>query len=389
MPAAALPVHDPRILEQALIARFDAAGYGRVDPPILQPADVFLDLSGESIRRSLYLTADADGGELCLRPELTIPVAREVLRQMRPLPAAVSYLGPVFRFRGADAGEFRQAGVESFGRADIEAADAEILALGLDVCALYGIEQPEIRLGDVGLFAALLEALPLAPALRRRLLKDFGQGRLGVEPVQPAAPGPAQGAPQRTPHAGVLAALAGADPAAARALITDLLSIAGISTVGGRTVSEIAERFLEQAALDAGGGLSQDTAAVLQRYLAIEGPPEAASAQLRALASDAGIDLSPALAVFDRRAALLASRDVTLAEVRFSTAFGRPLDFYSGMVFELHDPAGRAGGALVAGGRYDRLLSRLGTPMAVPAVGLAAWVERLAGLDALSPRGAL
>lgn len=376
---ASLPVHDPRILEEALIARFDAAGYVRLDPPILQPADVFLDLSGESIRRRMFLTADAEGRELCLRPELTIPIARAVLEHQMPLPAAVSYLGPVFRFRGEGSGEFRQAGVESFGRTDIEAADAEILALGLDVCTLYGVEQPEIRLGDVGLFSALLEALPLAPALRRRLLKDFGQGRLGPDFTRPAAGDTA------TAHSGVLNALAGADPEAARALITDLLSIAGISTVGGRTVSEIAERFLEKASLEA-DGLPQETATILTRYLSITGQPDAASAQMRALAGDAGIDLDPVLDLFDRRTGFLTAHDVNLADVRFSTAFGRPLDYYSGMVFELHDPAGRAGGALVAGGRYDRLLPRLGSSSEVTGVGLAAWVERL---DALTSRGTL
>ncbi|MDQ0506508.1 ATP phosphoribosyltransferase regulatory subunit [Xanthobacter agilis] len=379
---ASLTVHDPRILEEALIARFDAAGYVRLDPPILQPADVFLDLSGESIRRSMFLTADAEGHELCLRPDLTIPVARAVLGDQLPLPAAVSYLGPVFRFRGEGSGEFRQAGVESFGRTDIEATDAEILALGLDVCTLYGVEQPEIRLGDVGLFAALLDALPLAPALRRRLLKDFGQGRLGADFSRPLADGPA------TAHSGVLNALAGADPEAARALITDLLSIAGISTVGGRTVSEIAERFLEQASLEA-GGLSAETAAILARYLAITGQPDAASADMRALSRDAGIALDRALDLFDRRTGFLTAHDVNLADVRFSTAFGRPLDYYSGMVFELHDPAGRAAGALVAGGRYDRLLPRLGASSEVTGVGLAAWVDRLAALDAFTFSGTI
>ncbi|MGR7993721.1 ATP phosphoribosyltransferase regulatory subunit [Xanthobacter sp. ZOL 2024] len=379
---APLSAHDPRILEEALIARFDAAGYTRLDPPILQPADVFLDLSGESIRRRMFLTADAEGHELCLRPDLTIPVARAVLADQVPMPAAVSYLGPVFRFRGEGSGEFRQAGVESFGRADIEAADAEILSLGLDVCALYGVERPEIRLGDVGLFAALLEALPLAPALRRRLLKDFGQGRLDTE-MPRAAPAPSPAAA----HSGVLAALAGGDPAAAKALITDLLSIAGITTVGGRSVSEIAARFLEQASLDAGGGLSDDTAAILTRYLAIRGQPEVASAQMRALATEAGIDLGGALDLFDRRTGFLTAHNVHLADVAFSTAFGRPLDYYSGMVFELHAPGGGAPGPLVAGGRYDRLLSRLGAETCVPAVGLAAWVERLATVDGFNTSG--
>ena len=52
----------------------------------------------------------------------------------------------------------------------------------------------------------------------------------------------------------MLAALAGSDPKAAHHLVTDLLSIAGIAAVGGRSVDEIAERFLEQAALGAGRG---------------------------------------------------------------------------------------------------------------------------------------
>ncbi|MFG1221642.1 ATP phosphoribosyltransferase regulatory subunit [Xanthobacter wiegelii] len=377
-PAASAPLtfRTSPSLEEALVATFAAAGFARLDPPILQPADVFLDLSGESIRRRMYLTADADGHELCLRPDLTIPVARAVLAQGMAMPARVSYLGPVFRFRGEGPGEFRQAGVESFGRTDIEAADAEILSLGLNACALYGLPEPEIRLGDVGLFTALLDALPLAPALRRRLLKDFGQGRVNLD-FAATADANREGAPA---HAGVLAALDGADPAAARALITDLLSIAGISTVGGRSVSEIAERFLEQSSLDAGGGLSTETAEILSRYLAISGTPDDASARMRALAADAGIDLSAALDLFDRRTGFFTAYAVNLAHVRFSTAFGRPLDYYSGMVFELHDPGRSGSGPLVAGGRYDRLLSRLGADSAIPGVGLAAWVERLAAL---------
>jgi len=49
-------------------------------------------------------------------------------------------------------------------------------------------------------------------------------------------------------------------------------------------------------------------------------------------------------------------------------------------VFELHDPAAGANGngPLVAGGRYDELLSRLGAKQPIPAVGFAVWIERVA-----------
>ncbi len=370
---------DTSALDEALMVRFASAGFTRLDPPILQPADAFLDLSGESIRRRMFLTTDESGQELCLRPDLTIPVAREVGRLRLPMPAAVSYLGPVFRFSGTGPGEFRQAGVESFGRQDREAADADILALGLETCAIYGVPDPEILLGDVGLFAAVLEALPLAPVWRRRLMKDFGQGRLD-EDLMRLSQAPGTGS---TTHAGVLSAMAGSDPVAARALITDLLSIAGITTVGGRTVSEIAARFLEQSALE-GNGLSSETAAILSRYLSITGEPDEAAQQMRELAREAQMEIGPAVTAFEARAGFLSAHGVNLSDVQFSAAFGRPLDYYSGMVFELGDPQGRIEGPLVAGGRYDRLLSRLGAEGVVPAVGFAAWVERLALLEGQS-----
>ncbi len=55
----------------------------------------------------------------------------------------------------------------------------------------------------------------------------------------------------------MLAALAGSDRKAALALVTDLMSIAGTTNVGGRTVAEIADRFLEQSTLK-GGGLPRE-----------------------------------------------------------------------------------------------------------------------------------
>src|ERR1700722_6625381 len=137
---------------EGLLLSFAQAGYARAEPSILQPAEPFLDLSGEDIRKSLYLTTDAGGEELCLRPDLTIPVARDYLASPRAgQPAGFSYLGPVFRYRGGRPSEFLQAGVESFGRPDRAAADAEMLALALEATSTAGAEV-EIRTGDVALF---------------------------------------------------------------------------------------------------------------------------------------------------------------------------------------------------------------------------------------------
>jgi ATP phosphoribosyltransferase regulatory subunit len=361
---------------EALVASFERAGYTRVAPAILQPAEPFLDLSGEDIRKRMFLTSDPHGRELCLRPDLTIPVSRDYLTSPSAGKAhGFCYLGQVFRHRQNEASEFLQAGIESFGRPDIAAADAEMLALGLDTTAHYGLATPDIRIGDVGLFAALIAALDLAPAWKRRLIKDFNHKTSLAQDLERLTITAANARPE---YQGVLAALAGSDPKGAHALVTDLLSIAGISAVGGRSVGEIADRFLEQAALGAQTSLPRETRALIERFLAVAGDPDEAAAELRTIAKDGALKLDTALDLFESRTGFLAARGVDVRRIKFSTAFGRGLDYYTGFVFELHDPHGRAAGQLVAGGRYDGLLSRLGSAKPIPAVGFAAWIERLA-----------
>jgi len=162
--------------EEALLAHFEAAGYARATPALLQPAEPFLDLSGEDIRRRMFLTTDAAGQELCLRPDITIPVARDYLASPQAgQPAGFCYLGPVFRYRESGPPEFMQAGIESFGRRDIAAADAEMIALGIEAAEHFGLADPAIRMGDIGLFAALVAAIDLPAAWKRRLVKDFNR----------------------------------------------------------------------------------------------------------------------------------------------------------------------------------------------------------------------
>lgn len=359
---------------EALLASFAAAGYAAVQPSILQPAEPFLDLSGEDIRKSLYLTTDASGEELCLRPDLTIPVARDYLASARAGEATgFCYLGPVFRYRGDRPSEFVQAGIESFGRKDIAAADAEMLALGLEAVAAFGIADVEVRTGDVGLFAALIGALDLAPVWKRRLMKDFNRKISLAQDLQRMTLATSA---TRTDYHGVLAALAGSDRKAALALVTDLISIAGATNLSGRTNTEIADRFLEQSTM-AGGALPRETVAAIERFLSIAGEPDDALAQLRRLATDAKLEIAAAIDLLESRIGFMAARGLDVRKMRFATSFGRGVDYYTGFEFELH-ATGNGAEPLVAGGRYDGLLTRLGAKAPIPAVGFSVWIDALA-----------
>jgi ATP phosphoribosyltransferase regulatory subunit len=362
---------DDRLLRDALAAHLAAQGYRRCEPPILLAASDFFD-SGEDIRGRLYLTSDISGTDYCLRPEYTIPVCHHYLASDEAgKPAAYSYCGPVFRYRADGPGEFIQAGLENFGRSDKEAADAEILAICVETIASVAGKTLSVKIGDAGLFARLLEALDLSPQWRRRISRGHLQGK-ALEAILTA---PLNGG--STDHSGVLAALEGSDKQGARALVEDLLSIAGIATIGGRTAAEIADRFLEQAALKSGTGFPAEKRAILEQFLDIESDPDHASAALRQLAIDAKLDLTAILDQFDARLGFMAMRGLDVASLRFGTGFARHLDYYTGFVFEALDKDLPDGKPLAGGGRYDLLAKSLGAKDAIPAVGAAIWVDRL------------
>ena len=178
----------------------------------------------------------------------------------------------------------------------------------------------------------------------------------------------------------MLAALADSDPEAAHRLVTDLFSLAGIEPASGCSVAEIAECLLELAMPAAPGAPARqpdETRALIERYLNLNGNPDEVAGELRALAADAKISLNAALDLFETRSGFLAARGVDVGAIRFSTALRRGFDYYTGFVFELHDPRAKQN-PLVVGGRYDSLLARLGARATIPAVGFAASVDELA-----------
>ena len=361
----------------ALLAVFRRHGYGLAEPGVLQPAGIFLDVSGEDLRKRMFMTQDGDGRDMCLRPEFTIPVCRDHLATVQPGEAgSYCYLGPVFRMRSGEAGEFWQAGIESLGRDDRQAADTEVLTVTCEALAEAGLAQPDIRLGDVALLKAIIRGLNVASAPARRLMRavSAGKGAGAVAALDVAAP------TGSAAQAGLIAALQGQDPKAARGFVEDVLSIAGISTVGGRTAGDIASRFLARASEQQ--NISPEVRAIISQALDIHDDPDACALALRKLAAAASLDLDAELDAFEARTGFIAARGLDVGAMRFSTSFARNLDYYTSFIFEVHDPASAMSASVqpkpvAGGGRYDTLLGRLGAAEPMPAVGASIWLDRL------------
>src|SRR5215467_9827475 len=161
---------------EAILGTFGAHGYRRQEPAVLQPADIFLDRSGEEIRRRTFTLTDPAGNELCLRPDLTIPICREHVARGGGYPARLCYNGLAFRHQPAEPHrptQFYQAGAELLGVEDHTGGDAEVMRLTVDAIRAAGLDAFTLKIGDLGLFSSLIDALDVPVQWRGRLKRHF------------------------------------------------------------------------------------------------------------------------------------------------------------------------------------------------------------------------
>ena len=357
-----------------------SAGTTSVEAPVIQPADIFLDLSGEALRRRIFAFTDPGGDEVCLRPELTIPVCREYLaRETDCAEVRYACTGPVYRYQTKQSEkprEFVQSGVEFLGCGDREAADADVLCLAVRALEVAQVAEYDVNMGDLALFGALVDALDLDPIWQNRLKREFWRPERFRSLLADLVAGKTPLAP--THQAGLLSVMAGLDQSQATALVEDTLELSGISPVGGRSVEEITQRLMERAADAKAVTLPTKTAQLISDFIAIEDTPREAVKKIRTLTKSFGVSIDVALNRLERRLELATEKGVSFEKARFSTGFGRNMEYYTGLVFEFTQPKlGQAEALLVGGGRYDGLLEYLGAPQPVPAVGCAISPRRL------------
>jgi len=367
---------------QRLMAVFTKAGYEAVAPAIIQPADVFLDVIGESLRARTYVFTDPDGSELCLRPDLTVPTCRLHLERHPDanVQARYCYNGPAFRFQPAGASaahprEFRQAGIEFFGEPRREEAEVEVVSLILQAVRTAGLESFGLRIGDLGLFQALLDAIDMPERWRGRLRHQFWRPDAFREELVRLMRNPADAIGDLP--SGLMSKLDAADLDRSELAVAEFLEEQGIEVIGARSVREITEGLLSAAADAAAEPLSPDAAAIIESYLAITAPAQSAGDRLNALMKERHVDIDAALEKYRKRLQLLIDSGIDPALIEFSAEFGRNLEYYTGFVFEVVVPKLGTGSPVAGGGRYDGLLKAVGAPEQVPAVGSAIHTERL------------
>ena len=355
---------------------FELLGGVVIDPDMVLPAALPLDLCGESVRARLCLFTDHNNRDMALRPDLTLPVAlAEIdLRNRTGLSGENVHRYGARAFRQpavpGEPMEFTQVGFERFGAPSSAEIDAETYALVSEASVAAGVSRGVARFGDLSIVPAFIEALDLQPSVKAGLRRAFREAG-GVSAYLKLA---------NRPRDAFIDGLAGLDREAVGAALAAKREADGVLHFGNRTEDEVVARLLEQANEGAAGKVSAKTGDVLEAVLTVECHPREAATRLTEIAAQAGLSgldglisqLGACFGTIERAAPQF------LDGARFSPAFGRRFTYYDGFVFEIGETGERGARPFGAGGRYDRLLSDLsGGSITATAIGGVVRPDRL------------
>jgi ATP phosphoribosyltransferase regulatory subunit len=358
---------------EAVMAVFERGGFDHIAPDIIQPADIFLERSGEDIRARTFVFTDPSGAEMCLRPDLTVPACRYHLSHAEnpAIERRYCYLGPAFRFPDEllSPQEFTQAGLEWFGAAAPIAAEARVLKLTISALEAAGLSRYRVSFGDLGLFSALLEDTDMPARWRQRLKHHFWRPHAFRDLLDGFCAGHSA---RRTSISPLVDRAA---DGSALALVAAEIESRKIPLVGGRELPEIAARLANKAADRQETPLARSKADTLNAYLAVAGEASSIDSQFASISG--GSRFEGAREYYARRLFEMEELGLNPRRFHFAAGFGRELEYYTGFTFQIEADTPHGPVAVAGGGRYDNLLSDMGSPVAVPAVGSAIHTDRL------------
>ena len=156
-----LPSDEPYWEKIEGVARTLASAYGfsRIEPPILEFAELYNKTSGEEsdvVQKEMYTLKTKGGDFLALRPEYTPGIARAYMQNglsRLGQPQKLFAMGPIFRHERPQLGrarQFTQIDFETLGGVNDPIYDAEIIALFSDLLIELKIKNSTLRLNSIG-----------------------------------------------------------------------------------------------------------------------------------------------------------------------------------------------------------------------------------------------
>jgi len=336
-------------LSENILKTIKSRGYKYIELDAIIAADQIIQRSGENFRQYMFSFQDPNGNEMCLRPDLTIVSCLRYLNNKTKTREKIFYSGQAFRkIKDQDGKIIRnQVGYEIIGSKNIKQDDYEIIQTSLKTIQKIKKTKIKIEIGNIKLFNLLLDKLKLPKRWKLRLSRHFWREKYFETLIKR------------------LETNSDIDPLSVeidKKKHNKMKSENQSQIIGGRKISEILNRFNNKIKDPRKFAEGKKTASIIREYLKISCPMNAARKKLNNFFSKHKIKIDLKDEFFPLKDKLGKNKII------FSTNFGRELEYYTGMVFNIK---GQSSTNLIQGGRYDNLLSNLGSNRKIPAVGAA------------------
>ena len=160
-------------LSEQIIKTFKSNGFVLSEPDVLLDSEYIIQRSGENFRKSMLTFENEDGKIMCLRPDLTVASCIKFLEKKSK--SKIYYSGQAYRrsdIKGSDLIN-DQLGIEILGSKNQLQDDFKIIKTILNSAEKIKSKKIQIKVSDIGLFKKLINSLDMPERWKLRLIRHF------------------------------------------------------------------------------------------------------------------------------------------------------------------------------------------------------------------------
>ena len=340
-------------LSEKILRSVKSKGFKYIDLPSVIEANHIVQRSGESFRKYIFSFIDQNGSELCLRPDLTIASCLRYLENNLKGKEKIFYSGQAYRKSNnkKDSIIRNQVGFEIIGSKEEKNDDKEIIITALKSLSNLNYSKGTLKIGNVEIFNLLITKLNIPKRWKLRLSRHFWREDYFNDLLK-----------RLETNSDVDPTIVEMDKKKYLKMLKENQQI----IVAGRSIEEILKRFNSKIKDPRRANSGKNVSKIIKEFLRIRCPISQASQKLNAFFKKNKINL-----VVDQKYFPISQNKIQKLNVEFSSSFGRQLEYYTGMVFKIDIKPQLNNINTINGGRYDKLISDLGSKKRVPAVGAA------------------
>jgi len=340
-------------LSEKILRSVKSKGFKYIDLPSVIEANHIVQRSGENFRKFIFSFIDQNGRELCLRPDLTIVSCLRYLESNLKGKEKIFYSGQAYRKSNnkKDSIIRDQVGFEIIGSKDEKNDDKEIINTALKSLSNLNYSRGALKVGNVEIFNLLILKLDIPKRWKLRLSRHFWREDYFNDLLK-----------RLETNSDVDPTIVEVDKKRYSKMLKDNQK----KIVAGRSIEEILKRFNNKIKDPRRANRGKNVSKIIKEFLKINCPINKAAEKLNAFFKRNKINL-----VVDQKYFPTSLNKIQKLNVEFSASFGRQLEYYTGMVFKIDIKFKSKNINIINGGRYDKLISDLGSKKQVSAVGAA------------------